>query len=100
MGKGNCPNKIWRNGEVAHVEYLLKFVGWQDIRALNASDISAGNRRHDELLANSRGSGSGMACVAGPSRQPTAGSGELNVRWNSDTPIFGDWKERIPSDLP
>jgi hypothetical protein len=27
-GKTDSPNKIWRNGEVTHIQYLLKFLGW------------------------------------------------------------------------
>jgi hypothetical protein len=27
-GETNSPNKIWRNGEVSHIEYLLRFLGW------------------------------------------------------------------------
>jgi hypothetical protein len=29
-GKSNSPNKIWRNGETSHVEYLLRFLGWHE----------------------------------------------------------------------
>ena len=40
-----------------------------DIRSLSASDISAANRRYDEMLAHSPGfgCGSGMASAAEPS---------------------------------
>ena len=27
-GEGNSPNRIWRRGETAPLEYLLRFVGW------------------------------------------------------------------------
>ena len=29
-GKSNSPNKIWRNGETSHIEYLLRFLGWHE----------------------------------------------------------------------
>ena len=29
-GRGDSPNKIWRNGEVADIEYLLRFLGWHN----------------------------------------------------------------------
>lgn len=39
----NSPNKVWRNGETSHIEYLLKFIGWhQQDHAIKkaASDLA------------------------------------------------------------
>ena len=38
---------------IADIERLERIYAMRDARPLNASDISAANRRHDELLANS-----------------------------------------------
>jgi hypothetical protein len=27
-GRSTVPNKIWKNGQTSHIEYLLRFVGW------------------------------------------------------------------------
>jgi hypothetical protein len=29
-GESDSPNRIWRNGETSHIEYLLRFVGWHN----------------------------------------------------------------------
>jgi hypothetical protein len=41
------------------IEQLQEMFEAPDIRPLSASDISAANRRHDEMNAHSRGSGCG-----------------------------------------
>ena len=53
------------------IEQLQEMFEAPDIRPLSASDISAANRRHDEMLAHSPWFrlGSGMASVAEPSLQ-------------------------------
>jgi hypothetical protein len=28
-GESDSPNAVWQKGETAHIEYLLRFVGWQ-----------------------------------------------------------------------
>ena len=38
---------------IAEIEWLQEMFEAPDIRPLNASDIAAANRRHDESLANS-----------------------------------------------
>jgi len=38
---------------IAEIERLERIYAMSDARPLSASDISAANRRHDELLANS-----------------------------------------------
>ena len=38
---------------IAEIEWLERVYAVPDIRPLNASDISAANRRHDDLLAHS-----------------------------------------------
>ena len=38
---------------IAEIERLERILALPDTRTLSASDISAANRRHDELLANS-----------------------------------------------
>jgi hypothetical protein len=38
---------------IDEIEQLQEMYEAPDIRPLNASDISAANRRHDEMLANS-----------------------------------------------
>jgi len=51
---------------IDEIEQLQEMFEAPDIRPLSASDISAANRRHDEMLAIARGFGfgSGMASVA------------------------------------
>ena len=38
---------------IAEIEWLERIFAVPDIRPLSASDISAANRRHDEMLAHS-----------------------------------------------
>jgi hypothetical protein len=38
---------------IAEIEWLERIMAVPDTRPLNASDLSAANRRHDELLAHS-----------------------------------------------
>ena len=38
---------------ITEIEWLERVYAVPDIRPLNASDISAANRRHDDLLAHS-----------------------------------------------
>jgi hypothetical protein len=51
---------------IDEIERLQEMFEARDIRPLSASDRRAANRRHDEMLANSRGPGlgSGMASAA------------------------------------
>ena len=54
------------NQTIAEIEWLERIFAVSDTRPLSASDLSAVNRRHDEMLATARGFGfgSGMASVA------------------------------------
>jgi hypothetical protein len=56
---------------IGEIEQLQEMFEAPDIRPLSASDISAANRRHDEMLAHSRGLGFGSisASAAEPSPQ-------------------------------
>ncbi|MFZ0197890.1 MAG: hypothetical protein WB523_16565 [Candidatus Sulfotelmatobacter sp.] len=51
---------------IGDIEQLQEMFEAPDIRPLSASDIAAANRRHDEMLAHSHGSGCGsiLASVA------------------------------------
>jgi hypothetical protein len=51
---------------IAEIEWLERIFAAPDTRPLSASDLWAVNRRHDEMLAHSRGFGfgSGMGCAA------------------------------------
>ena len=44
---------------IDEIEQLQEMFEAPDIRPLSGSDIAAANQRHDEMLAHSRGSGSG-----------------------------------------
>ena len=66
---------------IDEIEQLQEMFEAPDIRPLSASDISAANRRHDELLAHSGGFsyGSGRGFVAARSF-PRSDSTELKAR--------------------
>jgi hypothetical protein len=56
---------------IAEIEWLERTFAVADTRPLSPSDLSAANRRHDEMLATARGFGCGsaMASVAERSLQ-------------------------------
>jgi hypothetical protein len=49
---------------IAEIEWLERIFGVPDTRPLSASDLSAVNRRHDDMHARGFGSGSGMGFAA------------------------------------
>ena len=49
---------------IDEIEQLEEMFEAPDLRPLSASDISAANRRHDEMLAHVLGSGTGNTTVS------------------------------------
>jgi hypothetical protein len=49
---------------IAEIEWLERIFAVPDTGPTGASDLSAANRRHDEMLVHGFGCRSGMACLA------------------------------------
>jgi hypothetical protein len=60
---------------IDEIEQLQEMFEAPDIRPLSASDISAANQRHDEMLAHSLGSGCGRILAFAAEVRPKAGFG-------------------------